>query len=95
MKLFKKMLNMKSRTALLINTLALVMNYFVFYVTKVESVFHVIQLQCITEVILVVCVTIDSKYVTEMISEWYRKRLEKRFNKVMKKLEDEEDDKTT
>ena len=91
MSLFKKMWNMKSRTALLINTIALVLNYFVFYMTKVESVFHVIKLQCITEMILVVCVTLDSKRVTEMISSWYTRRLEKKLDKITKELEEEEE----
>jgi len=90
MSLLKKMWNMKSRTALLINTIALVLNYFVFYMTKVESVFHVIKLQCITEMILVVCVTLDSKRVTEMISSWYTRRLEKKLDKITKELEEEE-----
>ena len=45
MKFLKKMLNMKTRTALLINSLAMLINLIVYSITNVESVWFIFNYQ--------------------------------------------------
>ena len=65
-------------------------NLIVYSITNVESVWLIFNYQIIVEFILITTIALDSKRVSEMISGWYARRLEKKLDKITKELEEEE-----